>query len=158
MSSTSNTAIINDVFDSTPTAGRVSIRETVEYLDAQGLLGSQAVKVDPGEIKSGDWIAYFYDGSPSEFYLATHDGDDNLNYSGGGAEFFRVDRSVFGKAKPVIKVEDLEPGTRFKANLLTKSTAEYVRLKGLGVLQVSVNPGVRWSAINRDFTNIEIID
>ena len=151
--------LVNDAFDNTPTAMSTPIRETVEYLDGRGLLGARVAQVEVNDIKTGDWIAYFIDGDPGELYQAGYDRDDNLNFTGAGAEFFRVDRSLFGKSKPEPKVEDIEPGTRFRASLLGKPVTEYVRGKGADVFQVAdTGKSIRWAAINKDFTSIEIIE
>ncbi|MGO2860623.1 MAG: hypothetical protein ACTIC1_05665 [Brevibacterium sp.] len=130
-----------------------AIRETLNHVNAKGLLAPAPNRVDRSEIKKGDWIVYFdADGAPSEFFEALHDGD--ANYNGFYGECFRVERSLLGKQKPEIKVSDLEPGTHFTGRLFHENPQDWVRLKGDSVLRALT--GMKFNATNDDFTVVEV--
>ena len=59
--------------------------------------------------------------------------------------------------RPAVMVEDLEPGTHFRADFTYTDGTEFVTLQGGCVLDLSCgNPN--WAASNEDFSNVVVLN
>ena len=59
--------------------------------------------------------------------------------------------------RPDVMVEDLEPGTHFRADFTYTDGTEFVTLRGGCVLDLSCgNPN--WAASNEDFSNVVVLN
>lgn len=143
--------LIEDIDKNSPWAIDAT-RDVVEHLNDEGYLREPEVEVPYLDIKEGDRIHLVYKsgdtgGPTEEIYDADHDRDYNdwampdENFT-----FFLIERPE----KPAIKVEDLEPGTRFQGRLLNGKNEEWIVLKDNEIYRV-LDGSDYWTPLNCDF-------
>lgn len=130
-----------------------AIKETLKIASEKGYLRELEVEIAFSDIQKGDKIHLVNrHGHPmptEEIYTASEDQDYNgFVMPDDNFTFYLMHRPE----EPKPQVEDLEPGTRFSASLLSGAVAEFVRGRGEEVFQLRKDVGiVEWSATNADF-------